>query len=58
MGKMNARRIANDIYYGLANMGFEFEADVLESLDAIENLITEDTDLKKVVLYVIHNFVK
>jgi hypothetical protein len=55
---MNARRIANDIYFGLSNMGFEFEVDVLESLDAIENLITEDTDLKKVVLYVIHNFVK
>lgn len=55
---MNERKIANNIYFGLANMGFEFEADILETLDAIEELITEDTDLKQVVLYVINNFIK
>lgn len=55
---MIPRKIANGIYFGLANMGFEFEADILETLDAIEELITEDTDLKQVVLYVINNFIK
>lgn len=55
---MNKRQIANNIYFGLFNAGFEFEAGTLEILDAIEGLITEDTDLKQVVLYVIHNFTK
>ena len=55
---MNERKIANNIYFGLANIGLEFEADTLETLDTIEELITEDADLKQVVLYVIHNFTK
>lgn len=58
MGKMNERKIANNIYFGLFNIGFEFEAGTLETIDAIAGLITEDTDLKQVVLYVIHNFTK
>jgi len=48
----------NNILFGLSNIGFEFDADILETLDAIEELITEDADLKQVVLYVIHNFTK
>lgn len=55
---MIPRKIADNILFGLSNMGFEFEADILETLDAIEELITEDTDLKQVVLYVINNFIK
>jgi hypothetical protein len=58
MGEMNKRQLANNIYFGLFNIGFEFEAGTLETIDAIENLITEDYDLKKVVLYVINNFTK
>jgi len=48
----------NNILFGLSNIGFEFDADILETLDAIEELITEGADLKQVVLYVIHNFTK
>lgn len=55
---MIPRKIADNILFGLSNIGFEFDADILETLDAIEELITEDTDLKQVVLYVIHNFTK
>jgi len=55
---MNKRQIANNIYFGLFNAGFEFEAGTLETIDAIEALITEDYDLKKVTLYVINNFTK
>jgi len=55
---MNKRQIANNIYFGLFNAGFEFEAGTLEMIDAIEGLITEDFDLKMVTLYVIHNFTK
>lgn len=55
---MNERKIANNIYFGLFNIGFEFEAGTLETIDAIEGLITEDFDLKKVTIYVINNFTK
>jgi hypothetical protein len=58
MSDTKQRELANQIYFSLFNLGFEFDGRPLSSIDQIADLITDDTDLKQVVLYVIHNFTK
>jgi hypothetical protein len=56
---MNYREIANNIYFGLYNMGFRFESQPLEAIDMITNLIDDgDYDLKSVVIYIIKYYTK
>jgi hypothetical protein len=58
MSDTKQRELANQIYFSLVNLGFEFDGRPLSSIDQIADLITDDTDLKQVVLYVIHNLTK
>ncbi len=58
MSDTKQRELANQIYFSLVNLGFEFDGRPLSSIDQIADLITDDADLKQVVLYVIHNLTK